>query len=178
MIDKTPLEAVLNQCDFTDYRWINPAKIVTGHWVRFKCMFGCEQFGNATCPPNVPSIDECRAFFEEYSAAVLLHFPISASKEKYPIDWSREIQKRLLECEKKLFLMNFPKVFLLNLNCCIFCKECKKDRIQCVHKQDARPAPEAFGVDVYATARKAGYDLRVIPDTPGEMNRFAILLVE
>ncbi|WP_353740150.1 DUF2284 domain-containing protein [Desulfotruncus arcticus] len=45
---------------------MNPKEIVILHWIRTECMFGCQDYGeNASCPPNVPSIDECRAFFQE-----------------------------------------------------------------------------------------------------------------
>ncbi len=178
MIDKRQIEGVFKKFELNDYRWFNPTEIVTGHWVRMKCMFGCSEYGNAACPPNVPSLDECRAFFNEYETGVLFRFSTLADKEKYPMDWTHDLQNRLVECEKSVFLLDYRKSFLLNMTGCVQCKECKQDRVRCVNKRSARPNPEAFGIDVYATVRKAGYDLHVVTESPAEMNRFAFLLIE
>jgi len=42
----------------------------------------------------------------------------------------------------------------------------------------SRPSPESFAVDVYKTVRNAGLDINVIDDSPAEMNKIAILLIE
>jgi predicted metal-binding protein len=56
--------------------------------------------------------------------------------------------------------------------------KCPGTRVDCMDKAASRPSPEAFAVDVYATARHAGFDINVIADNPSEINRMAILLVE
>jgi predicted metal-binding protein len=35
------LEELFRQHGFTDFRWIDPQRIVVSQWVRMKCMFGC-----------------------------------------------------------------------------------------------------------------------------------------
>jgi len=51
------------------------------------------------------------------------------------------------------------------------------NRHDCKDKSHSRPSPESFAVDVYQTARNAGYDMNVVTN-PGEMNRIAIILIE
>ena len=75
IIERSKLEALFREKDFTDFRWIKSSNIEVAHWVRFKCRFGCTSYGKkGTCPPQVPSVEECRAFFSEYSDAVIFHF--------------------------------------------------------------------------------------------------------
>jgi predicted metal-binding protein len=42
----------------------------------------------------------------------------------------------------------------------------------------ARPTPEALGVDVYSTVRKANYPIQVLSDYSQMMNRYAFILIE
>jgi len=52
--DGDKLEKLFKKHRFTDFKWIDPEKIVVSQWVRMKCTFGCGNFGrNACCPPNV-----------------------------------------------------------------------------------------------------------------------------
>jgi predicted metal-binding protein len=60
---------------FPDFKWIEAKDIVVAQWVRFRCMFGCPVYGKrGTCPPNVPSIDECRKMISEYNHVAVFHF--------------------------------------------------------------------------------------------------------
>ena len=74
-MERTELETLFARHGYTDFKWINPQAIVVAQWVRLKCTFGCANYGrNASCPPNVPAVAECRRFFDEYSRAVIFHF--------------------------------------------------------------------------------------------------------
>jgi predicted metal-binding protein len=42
----------------------------------------------------------------------------------------------------------------------------------------SRPTPEALGIDVYSTVRKAGYPIQVLFEYSQKMNRYAFLLIE
>ncbi|MCP4220660.1 MAG: hypothetical protein GY765_38890, partial [bacterium] len=69
------LDAIFNKKGYTDYKWIDPKKIIVAQWVRMKCIFGCGEYGRGgACPPNTPSVLDCERFFNEYSDAVILHF--------------------------------------------------------------------------------------------------------
>ncbi|UCF41791.1 MAG: hypothetical protein JSW43_05565, partial [Gemmatimonadota bacterium] len=75
------LEALFHKHGYTDFKWIEPEKIVVSQWVRMKCMFGCGRYGQrATCPPNMPSVSECEKFFQEYDDAVVFHFAKEVTK--------------------------------------------------------------------------------------------------
>jgi predicted metal-binding protein len=86
--------------------------------------------------------------------------------------------EKLLGIERKIFLLGYQKVFLLNQTCCSLCNDCPGTRSACRDKKKARPSPESFAVDVYQTVRKAGLEINVVASNPAEMNRIAILMVE
>jgi predicted metal-binding protein len=178
MVSKENIESIIINQGLNDYKWIDPSEIIVAQWVRVKCMFGCSDYGLGTCPPNTPSVSECERFFREYSSGVIIRLNKYADKNDYPSDWSKEMTDKLLEVEKKIFLLGFPKVFLLNQTCCTICKRCPGTRIECKDKQRSRPSPESFAVDVYQTVKSVGMEIHVVADNPAEMNRIAILLVE
>jgi len=177
MIPKEKIEAILAEQELTDYRWISPKEIVVSQWVRVKCTFGCSDYGTGTCPPHTPSVTECERFFSEYQTGLIIRLSIYADKNDYPSDWSKAMTGKLLETERKIFISGHHKVFLLNQTCCSICKSCVGNRHDCKDKSHSRPSPESFAVDVYQTARNAGYDLNVVTN-PCEMNRIAIILIE
>jgi len=172
------IESILIRFGFSDYKWINPKQIVVAHWVRVKCMFGCGDYGLGTCPPNTPSVQDCDSFFKEYESGLIIRLNKFVDKSDYPSDWSKEVTHKLMEVERNVFINGFHKVFLLNQECCSLCKDCSKNRTDCKDKMKSRPSPEGFAVDVYQTVRNAGLDINVLAETPAEMNRIAILLLE
>ena len=178
MTDKEKIESIITERGFSDYCWINPQDIKIAQWVRVKCTFGCSDYGLGTCPPNTPSVDECRTFFSEYNNGLIIRLKINVDKDSYPSDWSRDMTKRLLDIEKQIFLKGNQKVFLLNQASCNSCKDCSRNRVDCKDKSNSRPSPEAFAVDVYQTVRNAGMEINVITESPSEINRIAILLID
>jgi predicted metal-binding protein len=162
-----------------DFRWIDPAGIVVSQWVRMKCRFGCEDYGrNATCPPNVPSVEECRAFFREYSHAAVFHFRKGVRSLEELGKWVKTVHARLIRLEKDVFLSGCEKAFVLLIDSCTLCKECTGSRETCRNPKAARPTVEALAVDVYRTARSVGYPIEVRSDMSQEMDRYAILLID
>jgi len=172
------VEHILQSHKYTDYTWINPKMIVVSQWVRMKCMFGCGEYGRAgACPPETPSVAECREFFHEYSDAVILHFEGVMDKPEDRHAWSAKINARLVKLERAVFLAGFERAFQLFMDSCCFCHECTGNRKTCHHPRMARPAPEAMAVDVYTTVRKAGFNINVLSGYSQKMNRFAFLMV-
>lgn len=163
---------------FEDYRWIDASSIVVSNWVRMKCQFGCSDYGLGTCPPNTPDVAQCKEFFSEYQRALLIRFKVYADKGHYPSDWSRNATKDLLALERDVFLKGYPKAFLLNQSCCSICKECTGDRLNCKAKDQSRPSPEAFAVDVYQTASNNGLPIHVIENSPSQIHRIAFVMVD
>ena len=179
MSDNQALEGLFAKHGYTDFRWIDPKDIVVAQWVRLKCMFGCSEFGrNATCPPNVPSVPECREFFEEYTRAAVFHFAKAVDAPEDRHEWSRGVNTALLALERDVFLAGNQKAFLLFMDSCGLCKKCSGDREECKEPRSARPTPEAMAVDVFSTVRRIGYPIEVLPDYHQAMNRYAFLLIE
>jgi predicted metal-binding protein len=177
--DRLELESLFEKHGYTEFKWIEPEDIVVAQWVRLKCTFGCGEYGrNAACPPNVPSVAECRQFFREYATAAVFHFHTSLENPEDRHAWSREINLRLLELEREVFLSGWHKAFLLFMDSCGICPECTSDRAECKSPKLARPTPEAMAMDVYATVRQYGYPIQVLKDYSEAMNRYAFLMVE
>lgn len=177
--DPGKLEQVFQRHGFDDYTWIDPEKIVVAEWVRMKCRFGCEEYGkNASCPPNLPSVGECRAFFGEYRRAVLFHLKKGVRSMEELKKWVKVVHLRLVKMEKEIFLSGYHKAFVLMVDSCCLCQDCAGERAACNNPKQSRPTIEALAVDVYQTVRQAGYPIEVRSDFSQEMDRYALLLLE
>ncbi|TWJ19565.1 DUF2284 domain-containing protein [Geobacter argillaceus] len=179
MADQTLLQRLFQVKGGRDFRWIDPAEIVVGQWVRMKCMYGCSDYGrNASCPPNTPSVAECRDFFLEYRLGVIFRFSKRFDDPEERHAWSRGVNMKLVELEREVFLAGYQKAFLLFMDNCQLCRECARTRTACHNRNLARPTPEGMGVDVFATVAKFGYPIEVLAGYEEEMNRYAFLLIE
>lgn len=172
------VETILKLHKYRDYKWIDPKNITVSQWVRMKCRFGCPEYGRGgSCPPETPSVEACRQFFNEYEDAVILHFQGLMDKPKDRHAWSSKINAKLVQLERDVFTAGFERVFQLFMDSCCFCRECTGSRKACDKPRMSRPAPEAMGVDVYTTVRKAGFTLNVLSDYDQKMDRFAFLMI-
>lgn len=179
MPEKEKLEELFRQYEFADFKWINTKDIVVSQWVRFRCMYGCSDYGKcATCPPNTPSIAECREMISEYSDAVVFHFEKAVEKPEERKDWSKKTILKLLELEREVFLSGYHKTLLLPFDNCGLCKKCGGTRIDCKNPKMVRPGADALGIDVFTTVRKIGYPIQVLKNYDEAMNRYAFLLVD
>ena len=179
MSNRNELEALFEKHGYTDFKWIQPTEIVVAQWVRMKCMFGCSGYAsNASCPPNVPSISECRQFFREYDTAALFHFEKTVDKPEDRHAWSRKVNQGLLKLEREVFLAGHEKAFLLFMDSCGICAECSSRREDCRNPESIRPTPEGLAMDVFSTVRQIGYPIQVLSDYSQPMNRYAFLLIE
>ena len=175
---RSELEALFQQHGCDDFRWSEPDGIVVAEWVRMKCRFGCGQYGkSAVCPPNLPSLPECERFFAEYSEVVIFHFRKAVGRPEDRHAWTRAINDRLLKLERAVFLAGYEKAFVLFVDPCNLCDDCVATPADCRNPRNARPSPEALGVDVFSTVRKCGFPIQVLTDTTQEMNRYGLLLV-
>src|SRR5512139_3003099 len=179
MGSKKELEKIFRKHGFADFRWLDPRKIVVAHWPRLKCLYGCGEYGRtAACPPNVPPVDECAAFFREYRRAAVFHFEKSVAKPEDRFAWTRRVNLKLVKLEREVFLAGHEKAFLLFMDSCNICPECAGERGACLQPRLARPTPEALAVDVFATVRALGYPIDVLSRRDQPMNRYAFLLVD
>lgn len=178
-MEKAILEKLFKDRGFPDFKWIEAKDIVVARWVRFRCMFGCPAYGKkGTCPPNVPSIDECRQMISEYNQVAVFHFEKKLEKPDDRKDWSKPLVAKLLELEREVFLSGYYKTFLISFQSCRTCETCDTDRTKCRNPQIARAVADALGIDVYATARSIGYPIQVLKNYDEVMNRYAFLLIE
>ena len=172
------LDGIFSEKGYTDYKWIEPNKIITAQWVRMKCMFGCGEYGRgAACPPNTPPVADCERFFNEYSDAAILHFDGTMEKPEDRHAWSCKINAGLVKLEREVFLAGYERAFMLFMDSCCFCKECTGVRVTCKEPRMARPAPEAMAVDVYSTVRRFEFPINVRTDYDQKMDRYAFLMV-
>ena len=175
----TQIEEAAKKHGLNDCKWINPGDVVTGHWVRAKCIFGCPRYGlKACCPPEVPPVAECQALFQEYRQGVFFHLSKRFEDPKMRFSWGREVNKNALLFEREVFLMGFHKAFIFTASPCNLCGECQSRKGECRNPSVARPTLEAYSVDVFTTARKFGYPVEVLKGYEEETNRYGLLLVE
>ena len=172
------VDEILQSLGFLDYKWLNPGKdIIIAHWVRFRCLFGCNEYGqNGCCPPAVPSVDECHKMIREYKDAMILHFSIQSQNK----DEKHKLMADLLLLEREIFLAGYYKVFLLPHHSCDICGDCvaQGNRIACVDKAKSRPSPDAMGIDVFQTARNVGFSVQVVTSRDAMTDRFSFILID
>lgn len=179
MVERSCIEAIIREHGYDDFKWLSGEDVVVCQWPRFKCMFGCTTYGHdASCPPNNPSVAECREFIAEYRQIAVIHLQITVDEPEDRKSWSRKTNLHLLKLERAAFLAGFYKAFLLFMDECRICPECAELRSECKNMELSRPSPEGLGIDVFATVRKLGYPLEVLTDYQQEMNRYSFLLVE
>jgi predicted metal-binding protein len=173
------IERLAEAAGFPDMRWIDGSEIVVAQWVRMKCTYACDEYGQqACCPPNVPSLEDCAAFFRDYRRVAVIHIQKAGMSHAELQVWKKEVNGALLELEREVFLSGYHKALVLYPGDCSMCADCVTRREDCRHPESSRPTPEALAVDVFATARKLGYPIRVLTERSQMMDRYALLLIE
>jgi predicted metal-binding protein len=148
-------------------RRIDPRDVPTAEWVAMKCRFGCGGYGAClTCPPRSPTPEQTRRMLDEYTVGFLIHWG--------PKSGGRRV---LADIERGAFLQGYYKAFAMASGPCNLCRECDVDDA-CRHPEQARPAMEACGIDVFQTARDAGFPIEVVRTHEDVPNFFSLLLVE
>ncbi len=173
------LNRVFQEHGFNDFKWMKADQIKDAQWVRFKCMFGCSQYGQrGSCPPNVPLIPECKQFFSEYKDVVVFHIPKELDNLDMRNIWGKEVNLQLLKVEREVLMAGYRKTFLLFMDKCWLCEDCPGTRLDCKIKMKSRPCPESLGVDVFSTVKSIDFPIKVLTDYHDMMNRYAFLLVD
>jgi len=143
-----------------------PAKtIVTSEWVRLKCQFGCDMYGQRlTCPPYSPTPKKTRSMLAHYKYALLIHG-----------DEESDIGDIVSKLEREIFLDGYYKAFGMAAGPCLMCAKCSKS---CRHAEKARPSMEACGVDVYSTAHANAFPIEVLKTGNCKGNYYGVVLIE
>ncbi|MBI3987348.1 MAG: DUF2284 domain-containing protein [Lentisphaerae bacterium] len=151
-----------------DARVIHPKSVATGAWVRMKCRYGCDGYARClTCPPNSPTPEETATVLSGYRTALLLHG-----------DDHTDITRIAVTLERSVFLDGYYKAFSFGSGPCRLCPECNLKTRECRHPYEARPAMEACGIDVFQTARRAGFPIEVVRDQGDTQNYYGLVLIE
>lgn len=174
---------------------IPPSNIITAHWVRLKCQYGCKNYGKRlTCPPYSPTPDETRKVLNEYSEAFLIKYEGFLGFDSYPPKALRESIRSLsihvcdavTAMERHAFLSGYHKAFSYGAHKCVRCPDCvlKDDAAcrDCRFPAVARPSLEAAGIDVFKTAELAGLSIAISPTKAvarsEDLPTFTLLLLE
>jgi predicted metal-binding protein len=161
---------------------ISTKDIYAEHWVRQKCQYGCSRYAKRfTCPPYSPTPEETSKILPEYRQALLVHFA-DVRDEKRPV-----VHEIMFNLEREAFLNGLYKAFAYAAGPCRLCANCVAEEIQgpneyskkeCKFPEKARPSLEAAGVNVFRTASKAGYPIRVIRQKGDCFTLFGLLLLD
>lgn len=144
---------------------ISSSSIVVAEWVRLKCQFGCDGYGQSlTCPPYSPTPEVTRRAISFYKKALLVH------GDKYT-----DIHALIPALEREIFLDGYFKAFGMGAGPCQLCGKCGKS---CRHTEKTRPSMEACGIDVYSTVRANGYPIKVVSSSNCRENYYGIVLIE
>ena len=147
---------------------ISPSDVETAAWVRLKCQFGCDGYGQClVCPPFTPTPEQMRHVLDSYGRGVLIHF-----------DSEADVKAIVADLEREIFLRGAWKALALGAGPCYFCKKCPVEEGQCQHAERARPAMEACGIDVFSTVKKACLPIEVVQTQRQCPNYYGLLLVD
>lgn len=188
----------------TEAKIIPVEKIVIEDRVVFKCKLGCEKYGKTlACPPYAPKPEEFRKIVGEYHYAMFMKFKtqvegdselvkylsrtgdpsipseMKAKVEKFWSGWKDEM-KKLLDIVHVLEKAAVEEGYLLAVGlvsgACQLCEKCNVEKGICIHPTMKRYSEEGVGVNVKATAEKAGFKFTLPFDKNPET--FALLLID
>jgi len=153
---------------------IKAEDVVVANWVRLKCQYGCGGYGKRlSCPPYSPTPSETRKILGGYEKAILMKFN---SCKECGNEKAKSIHRAVAKLERQIFLSGYYAAFGMACGPCNLCTECNLK--ECQKPDLARPAMEACGIDVYATARKAGFGIEVLTRKDQMPSCFGLVLVQ
>ena len=101
-------------------RVVDVNTIKTGSWTRWKCQYGCPNYGKTLCcPPYSPDYEATQRFLSEYQKGIIVQYTMQldptgpADFERADLQLSNELLRILLELEREAFLLNHYKAFAL-----------------------------------------------------------------
>lgn len=188
-----------------DAKVIPAVDIIVENRVALKCRAGCIGYGKKlTCPPHVPTPDEFRKILSEYRYALLVKFisPAEADPDvicsiyRYWLDPAAPAGKKaeaekfwkdhfsgtgsfapmMLELERTAFNKGNPFALAFINGSCRLCDTCNVKGGICLHPTQARIPEHAVGINMVATAKKAGMPIRF--PVEGHPELMALLLID
>jgi predicted metal-binding protein len=178
--------------------------IVIEDRVILKCSMGCEKYGKTlACPPHVPTPERFQKIVNEYHYALFMKFksqaegdhdlikylansnnPTMTAEIKAKVDafwaaWKKDAEKQLenvLVLEKAAAKEGFLLSVGFVSGACNICETCNVEKGVCLHPQRRRYSEEGLGINVKATAEKAGIKFTLPFDKNPET--YALLLID
>jgi predicted metal-binding protein len=151
------------------------SNVAVAEWVRLKCQFGCDGFGNGRCcPPHTPTPELMKRVLADYRHALIYSYVCTPSDYRPK---RGRMRKLVAELERTAFLDGHYKAFGLADGPCRFCRDCNLTG-DCRHPELARPSMESCGIDVYATARNSGIKLEVATRRNGPSKHINLVLID
>ncbi|MBI4285631.1 MAG: DUF2284 domain-containing protein [Chloroflexi bacterium] len=156
----------------------DPKLIVTSPWVRWKCQFGCADYGkHYGCPPYSPAPEDTRRNLDSYHRAILAHLQWTKGLQR-----GREIRNfidNVLALERELFLDGYYRAFGFSVGPCSICEECAVlHNRPCSFRDKVRPSMESCGIDVFQTARHHGLPIDTLRTQEQTRNYYLLVLVD
>lgn len=157
--------------------WIEADRVVvTAHWVRLKCQYGCGAYGtNLTCPPYSPTPAYTQKMLNEYTQGLLFTFHVDSEENEGNV--RQKMKRAVADLERELFLDGYYGAFGMSSGPCNLCEECDVTR-SCALPRLARPSMEACGIDVFATLRNVGLQLNVVTSSQQPCTFCGLILTE
>jgi len=156
--------------------------IFTDPRVRLKCQVPiCPHYGrNMMCPPNTISPAEFAEALAKYDAAIIVQFdveldgPMLEKVKAMPLteleghtpyrevmnEPSKKMMEALGQLEQEAGRMGYRFAAAFAAGPCTLCETCAGPSGPCRNPFSARPSMEAVGIDVIATADKAGVPIK------------------
>ncbi|MHB1125742.1 MAG: DUF2284 domain-containing protein [Bacillota bacterium] len=154
-------------------RLIVTGEIIVDERVRLKCLVPrCPEYDrNLMCPPALPAVEEFRRILQLYQWALLLQVKGPTAAEGFgpskdaAYNYAGHLHHLVNILERKFMGMDFPLAAGLIGGACRLCEECvgHMSGKPCRHPLQARPSMEAMGINVVATAEKAGLKIAPFP---------------
>jgi len=144
---------------------IDVSDIVFDPRTYLKCAWGCGEFGQLKCSPDLIKPWEAEPIFRRYSRALLIH----THEKRLSVDIAWEV-------ERAAFLDGF--YFAFALYDCSACEICEaSNRAECMHPERSRPGDDFVGIDVFATVRKFDLPIEVLTDREQRQNRYSFVFI-
>jgi len=158
-------------------RSIRTKSIVVADWVRVKCQFGCDGYGERlTCPPFSLPPESTRKLLADYKRALLIRLDGRGSDDNEE-ELRRQLHNLVADLEREIFLAGHYRAFGMAAGPCSLCDTCDLSE-PCKYPERARPALEACGVDVFSTVHNAGWRIEVVPTLDSPYSLFGMVLIE
>jgi len=151
----------------TDAKVIRAEDVAVDERVRAKCRYPtCSNYNtNMNCPPHTPDADEVRTLLDRYRYAILFKIDVTSGiMDDFKAANRRMYLDMVWRLESEAF---YDGHYLAAGFGGISCKEILCPKLDCAavagkgcrYEYRARPSLHAMGIDVFATAARAGWTL-------------------